>query len=266
MTMSSLYFRYNAAILSELDVSDPQILVVQDSFLHGATYSGSVYEYDQPSGDEIAYLQAHVDELQMLNNTDCIQAYASPLLTDRSDLVVVSEFESNSSVAIYSLGCPMCGDPLSWICFGLIGNYSSSNGGCTQSKIEANLGNASNWVLYNHRVKYCLSLQEEERCKIRFSVYIMIAVIACNVVKAVCMLLYTLEHAGTLLTVGDAIDSFLSEEDTTTQNMCVASKALIITSTSLSAWNSTISREWTPKHRFWFAAVGIKQWLLFYIL
>ena len=260
----SLYNRYNAAILTELAVSDYQMLIVQDSFLYGAPYSSSVYNHFQSNGDEIAYLQAHLDEMQMLDNADCIKAYWNPPLTARADLLLVSDFVSNSSVAVYSVGCPMCSDPIGWLCEGIIGNWSSSNGPCTTSELLANIGNASNWEFANYRVKYCLSQVEAERCKIKFSVYIMIAVIVCNVVKLVCMVLHAVGQAGTLLTVGDAIDSFLAAKDTTTENMCLISKPCI--GAAWSEGNSPASQKWTPKSHFWFAAVSIKQWLFFYVL
>lgn len=74
-------------------------------------------------------------------------------------------------------------------------------------------------------VDYCLSQKVEEECQLLFSLPICIIVILCNIIKVVCM--FMTAHDGRkeiFLTVGDAISSFLSRPDSTTEGQCLLSK------------------------------------------
>ncbi|KAB8213217.1 hypothetical protein BDV33DRAFT_210419 [Aspergillus novoparasiticus] len=76
-------------------------------------------------------------------------------------------------------------------------------------------------------VLHCLSKKGEERCRLLFSPPIAITVILCNVVKVVCMALTSRvgRRSGILLTVGDAVSSFLTCPDMTTKGRCMMGRA-----------------------------------------
>lgn len=77
-------------------------------------------------------------------------------------------------------------------------------------------------------VDYCLSQNVEEECQLLFSLPICIVVILCNFVKIVCMFMTARDTRKEIfLTVGDAISSFLSRPDTTTEGNCLLSKELV---------------------------------------
>lgn len=72
-------------------------------------------------------------------------------------------------------------------------------------------------------VQHWLSQRVEERCKIQFSLVIMAVTICSNLIKMGCMLLTLWFHRfRPLVTIGDAIESFLQKADHTTRNMCLA--------------------------------------------
>ena len=89
----------------------------------------------------------------------------------------------------------------------------------------------------------CKSERVAEKCKVQFSLGIMIAVICCNLVKACCMVMAVVRsREPTLVTLGDAIDSFLRIPDPTTMGICFADRRFI-------------KREWKNGSR-----AGPRQW------
>ena len=71
--------------------------------------------------------------------------------------------------------------------------------------------------------------QVEEVCKLQFSFPIAITVVVSNFVKAICMaitLFYYKRHAA-LITIGDAVASFLDQPDPETRGRCLHSKWLM---------------------------------------
>ena len=114
--------------------------------------------------------------------------------------------------------------------------------------------------MVDYRISYCLSETAKERCKLQFSLPILLVVLFFNVVKATCMIITVRAFdSPTLLTIGDAINSFLRVPDTTTKTLGIAGKADLegkkwLLSTGLPRkWSSTVHR--------WFTAASVKRWL-----
>lgn len=142
----------------------------------------------------------------------------------------------------------------SWICSSLTGVAI-----CDTTPVIAKnwtvLGSES-YVFYP--VQYCLSQPVEEHCRLQLSLVIMFIVIACNVIKALCMVLI-LRHQKSppLVTLGDAIESFLIHRDDTTGGMCLAEKRAFSTTT----WTPSARIYVKRKHR-WFSSASLKRWLI----
>lgn len=71
------------------------------------------------------------------------------------------------------------------------------------------------WAPYERRIEYCLVEPVQQSCKLQFSFPIAVTVVVANFVKAMCMLVMLVvyrEHAA-LVTIGDAVASFLDEPD-----------------------------------------------------
>ncbi|KAE8360992.1 hypothetical protein BDV27DRAFT_167311 [Aspergillus caelatus] len=72
----------------------------------------------------------------------------------------------------------------------------------------------------------CMTKGKDQRCQLFFSPPIAIAVIVSNVIKVVCMYLTArTSRKNILLTVGDALSSFLTSPDPTTEGQCLVSRA-----------------------------------------
>ena len=121
----------------------------------------------------------------------------------------------------------------------------------------ANLSDPQNWL------RYCLSVPVEDHCKLQFSLAIMIVVIVCNLIKTVCMSTIAWKRdPEPLVTLGDAITSFMDRPDGRTEGNCIAEKARFEKSKS---WDS-LSRSWHSKNLVLFRAASSRRWIVCNIL
>jgi hypothetical protein len=144
-------------------------------------------------------------------------------------------------------------------------------GGCTQDLISRFI---SNWTVADHRngsivngqgsvaVDYCLSAglnPSQEMCSVGFSSYIMWLVVAINALKCgfVIFTSWKSDKFDAIVTLGDAIASFLQEPDHYTEKMCLANKRTFMGKTAwrpqFALWYNTKSRwvDSVTKRRFW---------------
>jgi hypothetical protein len=66
----------------------------------------------------------------------------------------------------------------------------------------------------------------------------------------------------TLVTIGDAVASFLKDPDPTTEGICLSTKMDI----QKKKWKLQTAKPWAPKKHFWFRAASVKRWLICNIL
>jgi hypothetical protein len=72
--------------------------------------------------------------------------------------------------------------------------------------------------LWEIKVDHCLSLRTSEECRLFYHLPIALAMIICNLIKIVCIwLLLRIDRRDLILTMGDAISSFLQRPDPTTK-------------------------------------------------
>ncbi|KAK3688634.1 hypothetical protein B0T22DRAFT_512276 [Podospora appendiculata] len=81
---------------------------------------------------------------------------------------------------------------------------------------------AADWNPLSSSISYCLSKQEEEHCRLNFSVFFAIAILLAGVIK-IAVLAITLVYPPDepLLALGDAIASFISVPDAHSQRMYI---------------------------------------------
>lgn len=131
-----------------------------------------------------------------------------------------------------------------------------------------NVGEAANhahdMTYAGHPIDYCIVQEVDDECMLQFCLPIMLVVIICNLIKTACMICVVLgEISQPLVTVGDAIASFLREPDPHTKNVCLAGKDVF----------RQRGRQWqgkpltwkTERHR-WFRAASITRWLVCNVL
>ena len=154
--------------------------------------------------------------------------------------------------------------PYAWLC----GPSWSSNpyldtppsAACTLSIATES---ADTWTVAGHVISYCMVETVVEECRLSFSLVIMLIVITANAIKATIMILTFVKlREPTLVTIGDAIASFLDEPDPTTAGICLSTREDI----RKGKWKNQPAKQWVPKRHFWFKAASIKRWLTCNIL
>lgn len=147
-------------------------------------------------------------------------------------------------------------------------------GGCTQEVLNNFL---SNWTVATGdpaptvvnsigggsvEVDHCLSAgvnDSQNQCSVGFSTYIMAIVIGMNALKCLFVIFVHWKSGkfSAIVTLGDAIASFLQEPDHHTEQMCLATKRTFM---STAAWGQQAIEWWpvkmrwinaTTKRRFW---------------
>ena len=195
-----------------------------------------------------------------------MQAYSNPLVSMRSNvLVVISNVNVSNNVHAWSLVSADSSDPnpLAWMCT----PYEAySRNRCSADKV---LRTANDWHVFGEPVLYCLSQLKEQECRLQFSQTIMVIVILCNVTKLACLactIIRCKERA--LCTLGDALDSFLTKPDPTTEKYPLLSKDDL----RHGAWHPssevaiTCPKVYVPERRRWLQAPSIARWLYCVIL
>lgn len=208
--------------------------------------------------------------IQNLTNEECITAYGVQLTQDRSYVLAITSQTKPSGVGwpspsvlpvFESFIAPYEGladNSFMWVCpYGSCDTYALAR-------------DSSNWEVYGFRIEYCLSIIQPSRCKLQLSVYMLAVVIVMNSLKLLCMiwtLLRTTEP--TLVTLRDAIVSFLDRPDKLTRARCLMGMAdvskgpLRWTEIKQSAPNTRPlpSTVHTLVRRRWFAAASPARWL-----
>jgi hypothetical protein len=116
------------------------------------------------------------------------------------------------------------------------GDMTASNGwmcashfieGCDMTNLYEIPRDKTKWAPYDRVVNYCIVEQVEvKNCKLQYSLPIAITVVLSNLVKAICMAitLLTFKDHAALVTIGDAVASFLEREDQETRGCCLYSR------------------------------------------
>lgn len=155
------------------------------------------------------------------------------------DLVVVtnytsdptSAFQPNSSL-IVAFQNPAQGENWfrgpRWICSEVYHKFKNDEKQCTVDLMQ---DHAENWQIWMEplpdpvTVEYCLSagVQATKHCDVRYNISIWILICILNFCKCVCIMYARCIHAESrLVTVGDAVASFLEQADETTKRFCLA--------------------------------------------
>ncbi|KAL2823960.1 hypothetical protein BJY01DRAFT_169418 [Aspergillus pseudoustus] len=124
-------------------------------------------------------------------------------------------------------------------------------------------------------VDHCMALRTEETCQLFFSPPICLVVLGCNLIKLLCTLFTARDSRKDLfLTIGDAIASFLTRPDRSTEGACLLSKPLV--DKRAHGWERKRNKKRTisknsvhdsffplklPLPQRWFQAVSPGRWL-----
>jgi hypothetical protein len=226
---------------------------------------------------------AKIIEEEWLEPNACIDAYHQNFQSSRGGLVLVLDLNSSTYThwmepvvfSVYdttgSNNSYPFQEPFGWICqqqdpyvfpHSSLRNeqdYKEWNQRSCSANLKLLKDDKLGWRPDGYRIKSCISERIEETCKLQFSIHVACIVLAINLFKAIVMVSLALSFKEKpLLTVGDAIASFLTNEDEETKHMCLADQRQF---PSRSAW-STEPRAFESS--IW--SDGVKDYRLSYIM
>ncbi|KAF2462920.1 uncharacterized protein BDR25DRAFT_308058 [Lindgomyces ingoldianus] len=259
--------------------------------------NGTFTTYMVPSNETVIYrsdpakIQSSImhddgSQFERMDLTACIDAYANSYMTDRSNVVLISEHlyndtrvpnstysynvTSNSSLywVTYShdTAQPLYNyrDPYGWIC----DHWAGESTGCNKAQAISKAAEG-NWTVNGYKVSGCMSQKVEEVCSVNFTLAIGIVVILANLGKTVCIVAVCfLLTDQPLITIGDAVSSFLRTPDRSTKGCCLWTKEDVRKqwrNIRRSGW-SAAPKQFEPKaQRRWKVAGGM-SWAGFLLL
>jgi hypothetical protein len=219
------------------DNSIPRIAVREAEGYVGMPAGGSPFQDE--SASVVKWIYNDRPEVQRLNVSECISAYATTKNRIHGDALIVTagskinytdEFTGVlgfNDFTAYQLASPEnflfdpdgfeiannaqygTAGPFDWMCFPeTILNEAQML--CSAKNVALD----GDWTYGSNKVLYCLSRVMQPACELNFSLPIAFAVLACNLGKLAAMILALyMRRDNVLLTLGDAIASFLQHED-----------------------------------------------------
>ncbi|KIK53463.1 hypothetical protein GYMLUDRAFT_178948 [Collybiopsis luxurians FD-317 M1] len=205
---------------------------------------------------------------EILSPADCLTAYANDFVSSWNTVIpVVGDYISNGSL-IALAGLPFSEKSSDWICSG-IDNFLSSEKLC--SSVWSNI-DRSNWKLlvYSYSstsaqtfpVNYCISQPVVPNCQLNFNLPLLAIVIVFNVIKVICISFVAMKiKDDPLVTIGDAIASFIDNPDPHTKSMCLASRSHFNTQIGDQRFSPRCV-EYQPRRLKWMNAASRQHWVL----
>lgn len=228
-----------------------------------------------------------------LTNSECIAGYGTSFVSEYYNLLAITETQGRVANETLFWGTYSGGDDgggagkpwYSWIC-------TESDG---LTPLDCNIAsvrkNASQWSLGGSKIEYCLAeiaepyviyrslggsrrevltLSNHRHCKLQFSLQILITVIIMNFCKCAVMFvtLYR-QRDHTLVTIGDALASFLDNPSELTQGRCLMAKVDVDKGPMRWRLRGTKDKPntqplpityWGPLRRRWFGAASVTRW------
>ena len=139
------------------------------------------------------------------------------------------------------------------------------------------------WSALSGHIVNCRAERVPENCTLNFNLSFALVVIACNLIKFITMSLTLWRYREpTLVTTGDAIDSFLARPDETTAGLCLFSAAAMYLKWECPVGGPEKSPEWRkfrqkrlddlmspvykPEICFWGQSASSMRWIMCFIL
>ncbi|KAG0126949.1 hypothetical protein HOY82DRAFT_491143 [Tuber indicum] len=221
-------------------------------------------KYDASSGD---YEDLTPRECTQLYNTDFMSSHRNVFLITKDSFNATHNSTLLNIIHVRADGIV----PSSWMCdydWAFPGEtYMRSGRACNPSDLASDVSNGSPWLIQlptedQVEISGCKSekTSKPEKWKVQLSLGIMAVVICCNIVKASCMIIAVVRsREPTLVTLGDAMDSFLRIPDQTTVGMCFADRRFV-----KREWRRgrTGPRQWKRKGvQRWWASASKTRWI-----
>ena len=209
-----------------------------------------------------------------LTPSECTKIYNTDYVSSHRNLFLITKHSSNTThnntildmIHVGNLGI----SPSSWMCAyykaGEARVYLEPAFPCNPTGLTSNVTSGLPWRVNlttgeEVEISGCKSERTREKCRVQFMLDIVIVVICCNFFKACCMVMTVVRsREPTLVTLGDAVDSFLRAPDLTTMGICFADRRYIKREWSRDAW--AVPRQWKQKGvQRWWTSASKTRWI-----
>jgi hypothetical protein len=220
---------------------------------------------------EQMYHKAFNEELIDLTPKECMDTYSNLFVTGLGNLILFTDdpnpgpldpyYYDTYSMTIFQGedGCPpmpfewMCSGNGTWMC------YRDSPSKSCQHQLSSI--DPRDWRPFGQKVTGCLAERLEDECKLRFSWQLATVVIVFNAVKAVILVYIFLRMTESpLMTMGDAVASFIKIPDETTRGWCLMNRSTALNWRQPRAASKPI--KYDKKRRPWSNVVSGRRWLV----
>ena len=231
------------------------------------------------------------NKVENLTVPACVSAYTSPTISQYSDVVLITSGENPNGPALkwevlvsklvagpatyYSMNDWACNNTDCSVIGGqhtgldnfnstlddytsqMLPSWTTPDGNSLDSNISS-IRQTGHWKVNGQDVRHCLAKTELEKCKLQFSFPILVVVIIGNMTKAICMIIIARRKGPEpLVTLGDAIDSFLACPDVTTKASCITGNTRL---KNRDTWGSMSCGSW--KTARWIRAASPSRWII----
>ncbi|CAK1362375.1 unnamed protein product [Cercospora beticola] len=250
LTSLPIHLLYNSAIFKTIDNNVYDIFLAEENWLNGAPFTatnllsddggpdGRLYTYNSsgryypwvnemirdygPSYDYLREKQKWFSEnfrngsaVQRFDNADCMAKYGQHYISGYADILLITSPSPEQDNRTFLWWGTIDHDrwPKGWIDRRRETSLDWVFPGGNEEWIRAH---PDRWSANNRIIDYCLARINEPKCELQFTVQVLFVVIACNAAKSVVMLFTLFLHREAILvTIGDAIASFLKTSTTT---------------------------------------------------
>ncbi|PUU76456.1 hypothetical protein B9Z19DRAFT_990512 [Tuber borchii] len=292
ITSIPLHLLYNSAVYTSLATNEILIAFVTNNHFESGGYSNTTgpddwfqwkamntttrkpygalgYQTDSHHiklfGSMLEGYNTGTEGYEDLTPSQCANLYSTDFVSDRRNLFLITNYTADPTYNNTFLRVDWNGGlrpPSSWMC----ARYPQTSFRCDPNWLNSRVASGHPWLVNFEKrgvgeVLGCKSERVAEKCKVQFSLEIMIAVICCNLVKACCMVIAVVRsREPTLVTLGDAIDSFLRIPDRTTMGICFADRQFI--ETEWMRGSRARPRQWKQKGiQRWWSSVSKTRWI-----
>ncbi|KAE8423068.1 hypothetical protein BDV36DRAFT_290877 [Aspergillus pseudocaelatus] len=265
-----LHLMYNSTVFSSVSANAYYVFAANGS-PNGTALS--VIESDfGDNGNRQAVLRLHAKAqngtLYQLENSACVNAYATAFQSTYGSLILVTgsatpadHFNLVYTQQVFKTNVAVVGaSGYNWICEDLEHHqYEWQLTPCITSlpDVQARVAE-NNWTVGGYKSEYCLVEEATPHCKLQYSLYLVVIVIAFNIVKAIvlCYVAFNLKDSP-LLTTGDAVSSFLRAPDQCSRGRCLLSMESV---RQPSKYSRTMAFDANPRR--WRSAMSRRRWSL----
>jgi hypothetical protein len=227
------------------------------------------------------------NKLERLENAACQRAYAQDFQTIRQNVLLVVDKitpQSNSDSPNGFLNIfPNASESSEWIDYNyqhsyiygsceyqwICQQYSTPNQlsyQCNEPGMFKRVQDNATWIPFGNQVQECFSEIIPEDCRVHTSIHIMGIVIVLNILKTLVLVYAAFGiKESPLLTIGDAIATFLANPDPNTKNMCLVTKPqldkLQLDKQAKRTWR-TKPQPFVPNIKRWYTAGSKLRWMI----